>query len=74
MEAGELPNRRTHLHLPCGEEEDVCKGCDTHLPFRAMNVNRGLSPFRRGTEHAGNFQMLCSGCNRCKGGGTVAEP
>ena len=70
---GELPNYRTHRHRLYGEQEGVCAGCDTHFPFRVMDVDHILPRSRGGTDHPYNLQLLCSGCNRSKGGKTMAE-
>ena len=69
----ELPNYRTHRHRLYGEQEGVCAGCDTHFPFRVMDVDHLLPRSRGGTDHPDNLQLLCSGCNRSKGGKTMAE-
>ena len=70
---GELPNYRTHRHRLYGEQEGVCVGCETHFPFRVMDVDHILPRSRGGTDHPDNLQLLCSGCNRSKGGRTMAE-
>ena len=70
---GKLPNYRTHRHRLYGEQEGVCAGCDTHFPFRVMDVDHKLPQSRGGTDHPDNLQLLCSGCNRSKGGRTMAE-
>jgi len=70
---GDLPNYRTHRHRLYGEQEGVCVGCDTHFPFRVMEVDHKLPRSQRGTDHPDNLQLLCSGCNRSKGGRTMAE-
>ena len=70
---GELPNYRTHRHRLYGEQEGECAGCGTHFPFRVMDVDHVLPKSRGGTDHPDNLQLLCSGCNRSKGGGTMAE-
>ncbi len=70
---GDLPNYRTHRHRLYGEQEGVCVGCDTHFPFRVMDVDHILPRVKGGTDHADNLQLLCSGCNRSKGGKTMAE-
>ncbi|MDE0152490.1 MAG: DNA methyltransferase [Gammaproteobacteria bacterium] len=70
---GELPNYRTHRHRLYGEQEGVCAGCETHFPFRVMDVDHILPRSRGGTDHADNLQLLCSGCNRSKGSKTMAE-
>ena len=70
---GDVPNYRTHRHRLYGEQEGVCAGCDTHFPFRVMDVDHVLPRSKGGTDHADNLQLLCSGCNRSKGGRTMAE-
>ncbi len=70
---GDLPNYRTHRHRLYGEQEGVCPGCDTHFPFRVMDVDHILPRSKGGTDHADNLQLLCSGCNRSKGSKTMAE-
>ena len=70
---GDLPNYRTHRHRLYGIQEGVCVGCETHFPFRVMDVDHMLPRSRGGTDHADNLQLLCSGCNRSKGGRTMAE-
>ena len=70
---GDLPNYRTHRHRLYGEQEGVCAGCDTHFPFRVMDVDHILPRSRGGTDHPDNLQLLCSGCNRSKGSKTMAE-
>ena len=70
---GRLPNYRTHRHRLYGEQEGVCAGCDTHFPFRVMDVDHMLPRRQGGTDHPDNLQLLCSGCNRSKGGRTMAE-
>lgn len=70
---GKLPNYRTHRHRLYGVQEGVCVGCDTHFPFRVMDVDHILPRTRGGTDHPDNLQLLCSGCNRSKGGRTMAE-
>ena len=68
-----LPSYRTHRHRLYGEQEGICVGCDTHFPFRVMKVDHILPKSRGGTDHPDNLQLLCSGCNRSKGGKTMAE-
>ena len=70
---GDLPNYRTHRHRLYGEQEGVCVGCQTHFPFRVMDVDHILPRSRGGTDHPDNLQLLCSGCNRSKGNKTMAE-
>lgn len=70
---GELPNYRTHRHRLYGEQEGVCIGCDMHFPFKVMEVDHILPRSKGGTDHPDNLQLLCSACNRSKGGRTNAE-
>ncbi|MYI68551.1 MAG: hypothetical protein F4103_07330 [Boseongicola sp. SB0673_bin_14] len=70
---GDLPNYRTHRHRLYGEQEGVCNGCDTHFPFRVMEVDHMLPRSKGGTDRLDNLQLLCSGCNRSKGDKTMAE-
>ncbi len=70
---GNLPNYRTHRHRLYGFQEGVCIGCETHFPFRVMDVDHILPRSKGGTDHPDNLQLLCSGCNRSKGGKTMAE-
>ena len=70
---GDLPKYRTHRHRLYGEQEGVCVGCETHFPFRVMDVDHILPRIKGGTDHPDNLQLLCSGCNRSKGGRTMAE-
>ena len=70
---GDLPNYRTHRHRLYGEQEGICNGCKTHFPFRVMEVDHELPKSRGGSDHPDNLQLLCSGCNRSKGGRTMAE-
>ena len=70
---GDLPNYRTHRHRLYGEQEGVCAGCETHFPFRVTDVDHMLPRSKGGTDHPDNLQLLCSGCNRSKGGRTMAE-
>ncbi|MBD0866456.1 MAG: HNH endonuclease, partial [Rhodobacteraceae bacterium] len=70
---GNLPNYRTHRHRLYGAQEGICAGCATHFPFRIMEVDHILPRSRGGTDHPENLQLLCSACNRSKGGRTMAE-
>ncbi len=70
---GTLPNYRTHRHRLYGEQEGVCLGCDTHFPFKIMEVDHILPQSRGGTDHFDNLQLLCSHCNRSKGSKTMSE-
>ena len=69
----ELPNYRTHRHRLYGEQEGICAGCNTHFPFKVMDVDHILPRKKGGTDHKENLQLLCSGCNRSKGSKTMAE-
>jgi len=68
-----LPHYGTHRHRLYGEQEGICGGCNTHFPFRVMDVDHILPRSKGGTDHPDNLQLLCSGCNRSKGDRTMAE-
>ena len=70
---GKLPNYRTHRHRLYGLQEGICAGCDTHFPFKIIEVDHILPRSRGGTAHFDNLQLLCSHCNRSKGSKTMAE-
>ena len=70
---GKLPRPRTHAHRLYGEQEGVCAGCQTHFPFRVMQVDHRIPQAKGGADDYGNLQMLCSGCNLRKGTGTMVE-
>lgn len=72
-DTGDLPNYRTHRHRLYGEQEGVCAGCETHFPFRVMDVGHILPRSRGRMDHPDNLQLLCSGCNQSKGGRAMAE-
>ena len=44
---GDIPNYRTHRHRLYGEQEGICVGCDTHFPFKVMEVDHILPQSRR---------------------------
>ena len=64
---GDLPNYRMHRHRLYGEQGGVCAGCDTHFPFRVMDVDHILPRSKGGTDHPENLQLLRFCCNRSKG-------
>ena len=70
---GALPNYRTHRHRLYGLQEGICAGCDTHFPFKIMEVDHILPRLKGGTDHFDNLQLLCSHCNRSKGSKTMSE-
>jgi len=70
---GKLPNYRTHRHRLYGEQEGVCAGCDTHFPFKVMEVDHILPRVQGGSDHYENLQLLCTHCNKSEGGKTMAE-
>ena len=47
------------------------RACETHFPFRVMDVDHMLPSSRAGTDHPDNLQLLCSGWEQ--GGKTMAE-
>jgi len=70
---GNIPNYRTHKHKLYGEQEGVCKGCNTHFPFKIMEVDHILPSSKGGTDHIDNLQLLCTACNKSKGSKTMAQ-
>ena len=70
---GKLPNYRTHRHRLYGEQEGVCVGCDTHFPFKVMEVDHILPRSQGGSDHYENLQLLCTHCNKSKGSKTMAQ-
>ena len=47
--------------------------CDTHIPFKEMEVDHTLLRSKGGTDQPDNLQLLYSGCNRSKGGKMMAR-
>lgn len=72
-DTGEIKNYRTHKHELYGKQEGNCNGCDTHFPFKIMEVDHILPRSRGGTNAKENLQILCSHCNRSKGDKTMSE-
>ena len=72
-DTGEVKNYRTHKHELYGKQEGICNGCDTHFPFKIMEVDHILPRSRGGTNAKENLQILCSHCNRSKGDKTMSE-
>ncbi|MBC6406692.1 MAG: HNH endonuclease [Rhodobacteraceae bacterium] len=70
---GKLPNYRTHKHFLYGKQEGICNGCEIHFPFRNLEVDHILPRSQGGTDHLDNLQLLCSACNRAKGGRSMAQ-
>ena len=66
-------NYRTHRHRLNGEQEGVCAGCETHFPFRVVNVVHIPRRSCGDTNHPDNLQLLCFDCNRRKGVKTTFE-
>ena len=64
---------RTHRHRLYGEQEGHCAGCETHFPFKVMEVDHILPQSRGGGDHIDNLQLLCTHCNKSKGSKTMAE-
>ena len=61
-------NYRQNKHVLFGQQEGVCNGCRTEFPFRIFEVDHVIPRSRGGTDHLDNLQLLCSHCNRVKGG------
>jgi 5-methylcytosine-specific restriction endonuclease McrA len=58
---------RQNKHVLFGQQEGLCNGCRTELPFRIFEVDHIIPQSRGGTDHLENLQLLCPSCNRIKG-------
>ena len=70
---GDLPPYRSHKPTLYGLQEGNCAGCAAHFEARHLEVDHIIARQKGGTDHPDNLQLLCSGCNRSKGGRTMAE-
>ena len=61
-------NYRQHKHVLFGEQEGRCAGCRMDFPFKLFEVDHIVPQSRGGQHHFENLQLLCSHCNRVKGG------
>ena len=61
-------NYRQNRHVLFGEQEGKCNGCQMEFPFKMFEVDHMVPRSRGGTDHKSNLQLLCSSCNRIKGG------
>ena len=66
---GEFPNYRTHRHRLYGEQEGICVGCETHFPFRVMDVDHIMPRVKGGTDHPDNLQLYAPAATEAKGVG-----
>ena len=55
-------------HILFGQQEGLCAGCKGDFPFKLYEVDHVVPRSRGGTDHLDNLQLLCSHCNRVKGG------
>ena len=56
---------RTKLY---GEQKGHCAGCGEHFQDRHLEVDHIIARSKGGTDHIDNLQLLCTACNRVKGG------
>ena len=64
----DVPRYKLHLYWV---QEGRCLGCHRLIAFDLMEVDR-ITPGDNGPGYTvGNIQLLCSGCNRIKGKGTM---
>ena len=61
-------NYRQNKHILFGQQEGICNGCKGDFPFKLYEVDHVVPRSRGGTDHLDNLQLLCSHCNRVKGG------
>ena len=59
---------RQNKHVLFGRQEGRCNGCKGDFPFKLFEVDHIVPQSRGGTDHLDNLQLLCSHCNRTKGG------
>ena len=59
---------RQNKHVLFGRQEGLCNGCQGDFPFKLFEVDHIVPQSRSGTDHLDNLQLLCSHCNRTKGG------
>lgn len=62
----DLSRLSDHRHSLYSLQEGVCVDCDTHVPFKEMEVDHTPLRSEGGTDQPDNLQLLCSGCNRSK--------
>ena len=56
-----------------GLQGGYCKGCNGHYPPKLLEVDHIEPKSKGGTDHVENLQLLCSPCNRSKGGRNMVE-
>ena len=59
---------RQNKHVLFGQQEGLCNGCKGDFPFKLYEVDHIVPRSKGGTDHLDNLQLLCSHCNRVKGG------
>lgn len=70
---GEIAAPRTHAQYLYGLQGGYCKGCKEHYPPKLMEVDHIEPRSKGGSDHLDNLQLLCSHCNRSKGGRNMSE-
>ncbi len=59
--------KREYKKTLYGKNEGHCAGCGMHYHLNILEMNHVIPKAKGGTDHADNFQLLCSRCNRRKG-------
>ena len=62
-----------HFSVLYGIQRGHCNGCNVHFEDRHLEMDHITPRAFGGTNHAENFQLLCSNCNRRKGTKTQVE-
>ena len=65
---------RKNKNILFGQQEGLCAGCRGFFPFKLYDVDHVVPQSRGGTDHLDNLQLLCSHCNRIKGGPGAVLP
>ena len=56
-----------------GKQGGGCQGCGMHFHPNMLEMAHIIPKAKGGTDHADNFQLLCSNCNRRKGSRSHAD-